>query len=67
MCDQLERTLAKNRFFLINRTAYRQRNVIERMFCRMKDWRRIATRDDRRARNFISAIAIVATACFRLS
>jgi transposase len=23
--------------------AYRQRNLIERMFCRLKDWRRIAT------------------------
>src|SRR5208282_350629 len=26
--------------------AYRQRNLIERMFCRLKDWRRIATRYD---------------------
>ena len=31
----------------LDRTAYRRRNVIERMFCRMKDWRRVATRYDR--------------------
>ena len=50
----------------LNRVAYRRRNVIERMFCRMKDWRRIATRYDRLARNFLSAVALVATVCFWL-
>jgi predicted helicase len=49
----------------IHEPRYR-RNVIERMFCRMKDWRRIATRYDRLARNFLSAVALVATACFWL-
>ncbi len=39
---------------------YRLRNVIERMFCRLKDFRRIATRYDRLARNFASAIALIA-------
>lgn len=48
----------------LNRLAYRRRNVIERMFCRLKDFRRIATRYDCLARNFLSAIAIVATAWF---
>jgi transposase len=48
----------------IGRAAYRRRNLIERLFCRMKDWRRIATRYDRLAENFISAIALVATVCF---
>jgi transposase len=47
-----------------NRKAYRGRNVIERMFCRMKDWRRIATCYDRLARNFLFAIALVASVCF---
>ena len=51
----------------LNRAAYRRRNVIERMFCRMKDWRRIATRYDRLARNFLSAVALVATVCFWLT
>jgi transposase len=41
-----------------DRGAYRQRNVIERTFCRLKDWRRIATRYDKLARNFLAAIAI---------
>jgi transposase len=32
-----------------DRHAYRGRNLIERMFCRIKDFRRIATRSDKRA------------------
>ena len=51
----------------LNRVAYCRRNVIERMFCKMKDWRRIATRYDRPARNFLSAVALVATVCFWLT
>ena len=38
--------------------AYRNRNLIERAFCRLKDWRRIATRYDKLAINFASAVAI---------
>ena len=33
----------------LNRTAYRRRNVIERMFGRLTKWKRIATRYDRLA------------------
>ena len=40
--------------------AYRDRNRIERMWCRLKDWRRIATRYDKLARNFLSAAYLVA-------
>ncbi|MFO1097397.1 MAG: transposase [Xanthobacteraceae bacterium] len=36
------------------------RNVIERTFCRLKDWRRIATRYDKLARNFEAAVSIAA-------
>lgn len=43
-----------------DREAYRQRNVIERMFCRLKDWRRIATRYDRKLKTFLSALALAA-------
>jgi transposase len=46
--------------------AYKQRNRIERMFGRLKDWRRIATRYDRCAHAFMSAIAIAATVIFSL-
>lgn len=41
-------------------TAYIGRNMIERAFCRLKDWRRIATRYDKLAINFASAVAIAA-------
>lgn len=40
--------------------VYRSRNTIERMFCRLKDFRRIATRYDKRADNFLSAVLIAA-------
>ena len=48
----------------LDRQAYKRRNVIERMFCRLKDWRRVATRYDRLADNYLSAVALVATICF---
>ena len=41
--------------------AYRQRNVIERMFCRLKDFRRIATRYDKLARNFLAGVLLAAS------
>ena len=41
--------------------AYRQRNLIERMFARLKDFRRIATRYDKLARNFLAGAIIAAT------
>ena len=44
----------------LNRKAYRRRNVIERLFCRLKNWRRIATRYDRLANNYLAALALVA-------
>ena len=39
--------------------VYRQRNLIERAFCRLKDWRAIATRYDKTARNFLAGICLV--------
>jgi len=39
---------------------YRDRNAIERMFGRLKDFRRIATRYDRSASNFLAAVCIAA-------
>ena len=36
------------------------RNAIERMFCRLKDFRRVATRYDRLAINFLAAVCIPA-------
>ncbi len=38
---------------------YRRRHEIENFFCRIKDWRRIATRYDKLARNFQAATMLV--------
>jgi transposase len=45
---------------------YRDRTAIERMFCPIKKFRRIATRYDRLARNFLAAVCIAATGCYWL-
>jgi predicted signal transduction protein with EAL and GGDEF domain len=42
------------------------RTVIERMFGRIKDWRRVATRYDRSPTVFLSAIILAATVIFWL-
>ena len=47
-----------------DKEAYKNRNVIERCFCRLKDFRRIATRYDKLARNFLSAVCLVAVLAF---
>ena len=39
---------------------YKARNAIERMFCRLKDFRRIATRYDKLARNYLAALCLAA-------
>jgi transposase len=43
-----------------DRQTYKLRNLIERMFCRLKDWRRIATRYDKLATNFAAAVMLAA-------
>jgi transposase len=40
--------------------AYRDRNLIERMFGRLKDFRRLATRYDKLARNFLATALLAA-------
>ncbi|MEO9341008.1 IS5 family transposase [Mesorhizobium sp. SB112] len=45
---------------------YQDRNTIERMFCRLKDFRRIVIRCDRLATNFLAAICIAATVSYWL-
>jgi transposase len=44
----------------LDQRAYRRRNFIERLCCRLKNWRRLATRYDRLARNYLAALALVA-------
>jgi putative transposase len=48
----------RKRHHPLDETAYRQRNLIERMFCRLKDWRRIATRYDKLAAHFAAAVML---------
>jgi transposase len=40
---------------------YRRRNLVERFFCKIKHFRRIATRFDKLARNFLAAVLLAAT------
>jgi transposase len=42
------------------RAIYKQHNVVERMFCRFKDWRRVATRFDCNIKNVVSVVTIAA-------
>jgi transposase len=49
-----------------SRVLYRGRNAIERMFGRLKDFRRIATRYDKLATNFLAAVHLVAAVCYWL-
>ena len=49
-----------------DKPRYKRRNRIERMFGKLKDWRRVATRYDRCPNVFMSAIALAATVLFWL-
>jgi putative transposase len=49
-----------------DKTAYRQRNVIERTFSRLKDFRRIATRYDKLAINFFAAVIMASIVSYWL-
>ena len=53
-CNATKKAYCPKRF-------YRRRHKIENYFCRIKDWRRIATRYDKLARNFLAATALVGT------
>lgn len=47
----------------VHRDAYRNRNVVERCFGKLKEYRRIATRYDNTARNYL---AMVKLGCIRI-
>ena len=48
------------RHIVYDTDRYRERHLIENALCRLKDFRRVATRYDKLAANFISTAAIVA-------
>ena len=57
-------TAARKQPFPLDRKTYRQRNVIERMFCRLKDFRRIATRYDKLGRHFLAGLCLAASVSY---
>jgi transposase len=44
----------------LDRQAYRRRNQIERLFCRLKNWRRVAIRFDLLTQNYLASLALIA-------
>ena len=59
-------TKSRNLPITYDKALYRQRHRIENLFAKLKDWRRIATRYDRCAHTFFSAICIAAAVIFYL-
>jgi transposase len=49
-----------------DRPRYAGRHLIENAFCRLKDFRRIHTRYDKLAANFLSAVALATAVAFWL-
>ena len=43
-----------------DRAAYRERNVAEQLINRLKQWRRVATRYEKRAANYLAMLAVAA-------
>jgi len=56
------RTCQKPRSY--DKARYRLRNIIERRFSRLKQYRRIATRYDRKPANFLAFIYLASLACW---
>jgi transposase len=56
----------RKRAIAYDKQRYRDRHLIENAFCRIKDFRRVATRYDKLARNFLSAVALAALVAFWL-
>ena len=50
----------RNGSFVFNKWLYKQRNLVERFFNKLKNYRGIATRYDRDPKNFLAAIKIIA-------
>ncbi|MGE0424750.1 MAG: IS5 family transposase [Reyranellaceae bacterium] len=53
-------TSSRKQPFPYSKRAYRLRHRVENGFCRLKDFRRIATRYDKLARNFLASVCLVA-------
>lgn len=53
-------TASRRQPYPLDSRVYKRRNFIERVFCKLKNWRRIATRYDRHAQNYLSGLALAA-------
>ncbi|WP_429807211.1 IS5 family transposase [Ensifer sp. B1-9] len=58
--------LNRKRTIRYDQQRYRGRYLIENAFCRIKDFRRVATRYDKLAANFLSGVALVTALAFWL-
>lgn len=56
----------RKRTIRYDRDRYKGRHLIENAFCRLKDFRRVATRYDKLARNYLSGVALAAALAFWL-
>ncbi|MBU6266578.1 MAG: IS5 family transposase, partial [Sphingomonadales bacterium] len=56
----------RKRAIRYDKQRYRSRHLIENAFCRIKDFRRVATRYDKLAVNFLSGVALVTALAFWL-
>lgn len=53
--------------FAFDAATYKRRNVVERTFCRLKDFRRFATRYDRLAVTFMATACLASIVLFWLN
>jgi transposase len=54
----------RNRTIRYDKQRYRDRHLVENAFCRLKNLRRVATRYDKLAANFLSAVALATAVAF---
>ena len=57
---------SRKRKIRYDRERYKGRHLIENAFCRLKDFRRVATRYDKLAANFLSGVALATALAFWL-
>jgi transposase len=56
----------RKRAIRYDKQRYRDRHLVENAFCRLKDFRRVATRYDKLATNFLSGVALATAIAFWL-
>ena len=55
---------SRRRTVRYDRECYKGRHLIENAFCRLKDFRRVATRHDKLTANFLSGMALATALAF---